>query len=99
MPQTPEFESSGGFVNYYLCNVEHPQREVQDPYIAECEDIIEALQMNPDEANIFKEIWRSANQRLGKGKEGNNALRAAQKYVHYSNRLLRRAQRDADCNQ
>lgn len=79
----------GGYVNYYLVNVKCPQRAVP-PYQAECEDIIEALNLNFDEANIFKEIWRTANARQGNGKKGNNELRAAEKLVHYSGRILRR---------
>ena len=57
-------ENSGGRVSYYLVRVEHPQREDQPAYTAECEDIIEALQLPFDEANIFKEIWRTANERI-----------------------------------
>lgn len=91
-----ELESSGGLVNYYLAPVKHPQREAQPPYTAECEDIIDSLGLTPDEANIFKEIWRTANERThGKGKAGNNPLRAAQKMVHYSGRILRKAQQAA----
>lgn len=88
-------ENSGLFVNYYLVQVNHPQRPEQVPYQAECEDLIEALELNPDEANIFKEIWRTARQRQGTGKEGNNPIRAAEKCVHYSNRILRRAKRES----
>jgi hypothetical protein len=89
-------EDSGLRVNYYLVFVADPQREGQPPYMAECEDIIEALNMNFDEANIFKELWRTANERThGKGKAGNNPIRAAQKLVHYSGRILRRAMRIA----
>lgn len=88
-------ENSGGRVSYYLVRVEHPQREDQPAYTAECEDIIEALQLPFDEANIFKEIWRTANERIhGAGKEGNNPLRAAQKMAHYSVRILRRETRN-----
>lgn len=83
-------ESSGGLVNYYLVEVKHPQRDVP-PYQAECEDIIDALELTFDEANIFKEIWRTARQRQGVGKKGNTPIRAAEKMVHYSNRILRKA--------
>ena len=86
-------EINGGFVNYYLCDVAHPQRSTQKPYTAECEDIIEALEMNPDEANIFKELWRTAKARQGNGKLGNTPIRAAEKLVHYSSRIYRRAKR------
>ncbi|QDH84032.1 putative 3'-phosphatase, 5'-polynucleotide kinase [Achromobacter phage vB_AxyP_19-32_Axy11] len=86
-------ENSGGRVNYYLVSVDHPQREEQPAYQAECEDIIEALELNFDEANIFKEIWRTARARQGSKKEGNTTLRAAQKIVHYAGRILRRVTR------
>ena len=85
----------GGRVNYYLCPVDHPQRESQPAYIAECEDIIEALAMNPDEANIFKELWRGASARLNNGKPGHTALHGAQKIAHYAQRILRRETRNA----
>lgn len=87
---------SGGRVNYYLVQVDHPQREDQPPYQAECEDIIEALGLNPDEANIFKEIWRSANARThGNAKVGHSAIYGAEKIVHYAGRILRRMKRQA----
>lgn len=85
---------TGGRTNYYLVHVDHPQREDQEPYRAECEDIIEALQLNFDEANIFKEIWRSANARKGNGKEGHKALYGAEKILHYAGRILKRARRE-----
>ena len=88
-------ESSGLRVNYYLVQVDFPQREEQPPYQAECEDIIEALELTFDEANIFKEIWRTARQRQGTGKAGNTPLRAAQKMVHYAGRILTKAKRTA----
>jgi hypothetical protein len=94
MSQEKQLESSGGRVNYYLVQVDHPQREDQAPYQAECEDIIDALGCTPDEANILKEIWRSANERThGKGKVGNTVLRSAEKIVHYGGRILRKAKR------
>lgn len=78
-------------VNYYLVNIEHPQRESQQPYTAECEDIIDALNMTFDEANIFKEIWRTANARThNKGKAGNTPARAAEKILHYAKRIYRK---------
>lgn len=88
-----ETELKGGKVNYYLVAVTHPQRKSQKPYQAECEDIIEALELNPDEANIFKEIWRGANARKANGKPGHTALYGAQKIAHYANRILKRLSR------
>jgi hypothetical protein len=85
---------TGGRVNYYKAEVCFPQREDQAPYTAECEDIIEVLELNPDEANIFKEIWRSANARKGNGKPGHTAIYGAEKIHHYAERILRRARRN-----
>lgn len=85
---------TGGKTNYYLVKVDNPQRDEQEPYQAECEDIIEALELNFDEANIFKEIWRTANARKGNGKEGHKALYGAEKIHHYAGRILRRAFRN-----
>lgn len=90
-----ETKLSGGKVNYYLVYVAHPQREEQPAYQAECEDIIEALELNPDEANIFKEIWRGANARKHNGKPGHTALYGAEKIKHYAERILRRQKRIA----
>lgn len=80
---------TGGRVNYYLVKVDHPQREDQAPYQAECEDIIAALGMTFDEGCIFKALWRSANARKANGKPGTSAQYDAEKMVHYSNRILR----------
>lgn len=84
---------TGGLTNYYLSRVSYPQRTEQAPYTAECEDLIESLELTPDEANIFKEIWRGANARLGNGKSGNTPLYGAEKIAHYSNRILRKTKR------
>lgn len=79
---------SGGFNNYYLVEVKHPQREKQEPYMAECEDIIQALGMTFDEGCAFKALWRNAAARMGNGKPGNEAVYDAEKMVHYTNRIL-----------
>lgn len=76
-------ENSGGFVNYYLAKVDNPQRENQQPYQAECEDIIRALGMTFDEGNIFKEVWRRAAARQGKQKLGHSPIRSGEKLKHY----------------
>jgi hypothetical protein len=96
MPLQPTTEESSGLrVNYYLVQVRFPQREDQPAYQAECEDIIDALELTFDEANIFKEIWRTARQRQGFGKAGNTSVRAAEKMVHYSGRILKKAKQSA----
>ena len=83
-------ENSGGSVSYYQVDVECPLH--LDPYKAECSDIIAALDMNPREANIFKEVWRTAAARQGRRKKGNTALRAAEKiafFAEYNLKLVR----------
>lgn len=84
-------DEGGGLVSYYLVKIEHPQRQDQAPYQAECEDIIQALGLTFDEGNIFKAIWRSANARKGKSKPGNTALRDAEKIIHYATRVYKKA--------
>lgn len=78
-------ESSGGSCNYYVAEIECPQH--LEPYAAECGDIIDQLQLTPNEANIFKEIWRSASARQGKKKAGNNPIRSVEKIKFYAERL------------
>lgn len=85
-------ELTGGKVNYYLARVEHPRREEQPAYQAECEDIISALGMTFDEGCEFKAIWRTAAARLGNGKPGSNAVYDAEKRVHYAKNSLRTEQ-------
>lgn len=77
--------NSGGPCDYYRVDIEYPQTEEQEPYTAECVDIMRALGMTYDESNMFKEIWRTAAERtLGKGKEGNNSKRAAEKILFFA---------------
>lgn len=79
-------ESSGGDNNYWLLEIKDPKR--LEPYIVECEDIIEALEMTFQEGEAFKAIWRKAGQRVGNGKPGNNALRDAEKVAHFGKRMV-----------
>ena len=94
-----EKKLSGGRVNYYLCHVPHPQREDQPAYTGECEDFVKYLGLTPDEANIFKEIWRSANARKHNGKPGHSAIYGAEKIVHYAGRILRYLKHEAEDEQ
>lgn len=89
-----EAKLTGSRVNYYLALVENPQREGQPSYMAECEDIIQALGMTYDEGCIFKAIWRTAAARLGYGKPGQKAVYDAEKMVHYAGRILNKAKRE-----
>ena len=79
---------SGGLNNYYVVSIKNPQRIEQEPYQAECEDIIQALGMTFDEGCAFKALWRNAAARMGNGKPGNKALYDCEKLVHYANRIL-----------
>lgn len=81
---------SGGLNNYYVVPIKNPQRKEQEPYQAECEDIIQALGMTFDEGCAFKALWRNAAARMGNGKPGNKALYDCQKLVHYANRILKK---------
>lgn len=85
----PKGEHSGGSVSYYQCEIANPTTEGRPPYIAECNDIIEALDMTSAEANIFKEVWRTAAARtLGKVKAGHNAVYGAEKVQFFATRNL-----------
>lgn len=88
-------ELTGGKVNYYLVQVEAPQREEQPPYQAECEDIIQALGMTFDEGCLFKALWRNANARKNNGKPGQSAKYDAEKMVHYAGRILKKESNSA----
>lgn len=97
MSKKPEY--NGGSVDYYQVNIEHPTTEFRLPYIAECNDIIEALGMSFAEGNAFKAIWRKAAHRtLGKAKAGAKAdgLYDAQKVEFFGKRLVVQAQSDKE---
>lgn len=83
---------SGGLNNYYVVQVKNPQRKEQEPYQAECEDIIQALGMTFDEGCAFKALWRNAAARMGNGKPGNTAVYDCEKLVHYATRILMKEQ-------
>lgn len=84
---TPSEEHTGGSSNYYKIEVVNPTTGPV-PYMAECNDIIEALDMNFAEGNAFKAIWRIAAARKGKRKKGNNAVYDAEKIVFFADRIL-----------
>ena len=79
--------NSGGACDYYRVGVTHPTSKDQVSYVAECNDIIESLELTYAEANMFKEIWRTAAERtLGLKKAGNTNKRAAEKMVFFADR-------------
>lgn len=86
---------TGGSSSYYKVKIERPTTLV-DPYTAECNDIIESLQMNFAEGNIFKAIWRMAASRMGQGKPGTTYYYDAEKVEFFADRLLTLAKQHKD---
>jgi len=80
--------NSGSNGNYYSVPITKPLNKDQPAYIAECNDIIEALGMNFAEGNGFKALWRKAAARQGNGKEDNSPLYDAQKVLWSGERLV-----------
>lgn len=90
-PNTKAAEYSGGSSDYYQVTITSTTTEGRPKYIAECNDIIEALGMNFAEGNAFKALWRRAAQRtLGKRKAGakDDGLYDAQKVEFFGARLV-----------
>ena len=80
--------NSGAHAAYYEVTIARP-KSGGAAYKAECQDIIEALQMDFNEGNAFKALWRRAAGRLGNVKKGNeDPLYDAQKIEFYGNRIL-----------
>lgn len=89
---TPELEHTGGSVSYYQIPVRNPTTPNRPAYIAECNDIIEALGMNYAEGNAFKAIWRKAAARKGLMKKGyDDDLYDSEKVVFFGERLVTQA--------
>jgi hypothetical protein len=63
-------EYTGGKTSYYEVTITLPTKEGRTPYVAECNDIIEALNMTFAEGEAFKAVWRRAAARLGQRKAG-----------------------------
>lgn len=81
-------ENSGEHASYYEVDITRP-KSGGEAYMAECQDIIEALKMDFNEGNAFKALWRRAAARLGNVKKGNeDPLYDAQKIKFYGTRIL-----------
>lgn len=88
MPPVKDKEYTGGSVSYYSVRINSPTIP-RDKYTAECNDIIEALNMNYAEGNAFKALWRMAAARQGKMKQGyKDGLYDAEKVVFFGERLI-----------
>ena len=88
-------EYTGGSVSYYRVTVNSPTSPELPPYVAECNDIIEALGMNYAEGNAFKAIWRrAAAQNLGLAKQGYKDGRYdAEKVEFFGGRMVAQSKR------
>jgi hypothetical protein len=88
-------EYTGGSVSYYRVYVANPTK-ISAPYEAECNDIIEALNMNYAEGNAFKAIWRKCAAELGKAKQGYiDGLYDAEKVEFFGTRMVAQAKQSA----
>lgn len=82
---------TGGSSDYYKVQVARPTSG-GEAYMAECNDIIEALRMEYDVANVFKAAWRVAALRQGRGKPGqDSAVYDGEKIVFFGQRIIERA--------
>ncbi|MDH1556854.1 hypothetical protein N5E86_20605 [Stutzerimonas stutzeri] len=83
------YEYTGSSVSYYSAEVRNPTTPGREPYTAECNDIIEALDMNFAEGNAFKALWRRAAARQGRSKRHyTDGLYDAEKVVFFGERLV-----------
>ena len=88
---SPVSKLTGGSAGYYKVRVERPTAG-GEPYTAECNDIIEALNMEYDVANAFKAAWRVAALRQGRGKPGqDSAVYDGEKIVFFGQRIIERS--------
>lgn len=81
---------TGGSSDYYKVRIATPTSG-GGVYIAECNDIIEALDMNYAEGNAFKAVWRRAALRQGGGKPGSTLLYESEKVEFFGKRLVEQA--------
>lgn len=88
---THEPKANGGKLSgdhYYRVSVSKPIAPDVQPYVAECADIIEALNMTFNEGEAFKAIWRLAASRQGRVKPGSAGMQYdADKVGHYGVRV------------
>lgn len=86
---------TGSSSDYYKVFVNNPTT-LPEPYFAECNDLIEALQMTFAEGNAFKAIWRKAKARQGVKKKGyDNGVYDSEKVVFFGERMLVQAKENA----
>jgi hypothetical protein len=82
-------EYTGNSVSYYSIPVVDPTTPGRDAYVAECNDIIEALGMNYAEGNVLKALWRICAARKGLSKRGySDGVYDAEKINFFGQRIL-----------
>lgn len=95
LKSSKDSQYTGGSSDYYKVFVKHPTT-LAEPYEAECNDIIEALDMTFAEGNAFKAIWRKAKARQGVQKKGyDNGLYDSEKVVFFGERMVVEAKEKA----
>ena len=72
--------------HYYLVEVPNPAMPGLPPYVAECQDIIAALELTFAEGEALKALWRAARLRQGFGKPGASLDYDFDKVAHYGAR-------------
>lgn len=85
-----EPEYTGSSVSYYKVFVKNPTTEGVEPYFVECNDVIEALDMDFAQGNIQKALFRmSVAKKFGLKKKGyEDAKYDIEKIIFFANRLL-----------
>jgi len=81
---------TGGSSDYYKVVILRPTSGAHS-YTVECNDIIEAFNMEYDVANVFKAAWRIAALRAGRGKPQSTEIYDGEKVVFFGNRIIERA--------
>lgn len=97
-----EPEHSGLSVDYYdltITEFTHDRHKHQGPVSFCLNDLIEALNLNYAQGNIFKAQWRIAMDKLGKCKAGNNTIYDAEKSFFFSGRTLEQETSEARKNE
>ena len=87
---SPSVALTGGSSPYYSIEVHHPCNPDRPPYVAECQDIIEAFNFNFAQGNAFKALWRMGATQLGRGKPGTPLLYDAEKVEFFGAREVAR---------
>lgn len=75
--------NTGGSMNYYKVFVARPITQ-PEPYTAECGDIIKALKLDWDKANMLKEIFRMGNEQGNGAGKDSDYERAAGKILFFA---------------